>query len=267
MTGNVLNTKKIRLDLAYHGRAFLGWQKQTTGRTVQGELENALSRLFEREVQVFGAGRTDSGAHARQQVCHFDLPGEYPLTQLMKALNGMTHRSLKILSATHAPEDFHARYTPHVKTYCYRIDAAFFPDPFTPDLYYHSPGPLPLRLEAEKFLEAVSGTHDFASFCSAENSTETTVRRIISARLQEEAGDKWIFTLVGNGFLQHMVRIIAGTALMIGRGKLEARTAISALDRGGGRLLLGPTLPARGLCLEKVEYFFSAPSPGERREP
>lgn len=245
---------RIRLDVSFLGRDFQGWQRQPGGRTVQGELEGALLRVFGREVPVTSAGRTDAGVHARHQVCHLDLPRPFPEAGLLRALNALTPRSLRVAAARRVEPDFHARYSPHRKTYRYRFDLADWADPFELDTACHAPGLRPDAARVREFLATVAGTHDFASFCSADNSTRSTVRTLEAAAWEEPAPDKAALVLAGNGFLQHMVRILAGTALEVGRGRLGLDRVREALGRRDGRDLLGPTLPAHGLTLERVEY-------------
>ena len=249
-------TRHIRLDLAFHGQPFKGWQKQPRVPTVQDALEDALAKLFGEKVMVCGAGRTDAGVHARQMVCHFRLPRHFDLHQLLRALNALTPRSIMIYDLKEVSEKFHARHTHHEKTYRYSMNTGPFADPLTLDFCHHDPTPRSMDEAAmKKFVSALVGTHDFACFCSSGNTTKTTQRIITGSELLREEEHGWIFEIRGNGFLQHMVRILAGTLLGIGKGELDANEMIGMLGGVGGRYKAGVTLPAHGLCLEKIRYF------------
>ena len=251
-------TITIRLDLAYHGRNFSGWQIQPDQVSVQGELMKALKVLYKMDLHVIGAGRTDAGVHAEQQVAHFKLPSDAKgpsLTQLSRSLNALTPHELLVLSAEPVCDDFHARFNPHVKTYAYHFDLHDRPHPLLLDRAAH------VRVSSQEldrmqtFCRSLVGTHDFASYCSAQNETETTRRTILKAELIQHHQHHWSFEIQGKGFLQHMVRILAGTLVGIGQGKVTLGIALEALKQGQGfRDQLGITLPAHGLCLMKTEY-------------
>ncbi len=245
---------KVRLDLAYHGSAFSGFQVQPDKLTVQGALEGALATLLAEPVVIYGAGRTDAGVHAKHMVCHFTLPRAFILGDLLRALNALTPKELLIFDAREVPWEFHARYSPHRKFYRYGFDTGRHPDPFDLELRYHAPGPPPDDAVMQGVLLGISGTHDFASFTTSKNSSRTTVRTL-EARLEREDERRFAIVLVGNGFLHNMVRIIAGSVLSAGRGTLRPAVIFGALDRPDARGELGETLPAHGLCLERIEYF------------
>lgn len=242
------------LEVAYSGKPFQGWQIQPDGETVQGQIENALKQLTSSDIRVIGAGRTDSGVHARMQVCHFDLQEKRDNNKLLEALNGLTSKNIQIKKCNRVDDAFHARYSPHLKTYAYYFDTSRYPDPFTLETHYCTRGISMNRKEMKAFLTGLVGTHDFASFCSVQNSTETTVRTIHEAVLNDEEDGKFSMVMVGKGFLQHMVRIIAGTLIEVGTAKKTAKDMLSVLGCKNKREALGPTFPAHGLCLEKTEY-------------
>ena len=264
--------QRIRIDLAYHGAAFCGWQIQPNQRSVQGELMSALKKLYGREVLITGAGRTDAGVHALQQVAHLDLPRENccelshqpidnktcqgpHISLLARALNALTPPEMSVLNVEPVSSDFHARFSPHIKTYAYHFDLHQQPHPLLRDRAWHC---RERDLNHEKmriFCDLIVGTHDFGSFCSIQNSTETTVRTLVGAEMKKSGPSEWVFSVRGKGFLQHMVRILAGTLLGVGMGKIQLEVVGKILSRGSGfREQLGLTLPAHGLWLEKTEY-------------
>ncbi len=247
-------SERIRLDLSYLGSAFFGWQIQPEQVTVQGELQSALEKLYQQPIKCFGAGRTDSGVHARQQVAHFEPPFAMDLTQLQQALNGMTPKPLLILAASHVPEEFHARFSPHEKTYAYRFQMSSWADPLAGEQWLHIGARDPDVGAMKQMASLFKGCHDFASFCSSMNATDTTTRTLLSSELIEDGPDRFIYQVRGKGFLHHMVRILAGCISEAGKKKLDPAQVEAVLGKAGMRDKLGPTLPATGLTLEKIFY-------------
>lgn len=216
----------------------------------------AFAELCPDQPRVIGAGRTDAGVHALEQVAHVDLSNyesRNPETWL-SALNHLTPKRLWVKSIEKVSNDFHARFSPHTKTYQYFFEWCSYPNPFFMDRHYHIKS-RELDLKTMKgFLLKLQGTHDFKNYCSIQNSTETTVRTIINTDLTQTTPHTWCMEFQGKGFLQHMIRIIAGTALHIGVKKISLQTALEALKNDNMRKNLGPTLPAHGLCLKSVIY-------------
>jgi tRNA pseudouridine38-40 synthase len=253
-----IQPQRVRIDCAYHGSVFCGWQIQPEQRSVQGELMAALKKLYGQDIRVIGAGRTDAGVHALQQVAHFDLPHGIkgpPIENLRRALNALTPPELSILELERVEPEFHARFSPHIKTYTYHFDAHDQPHPMLRDRAFHVRERLTNPEAIQSFCELIVGTHDFGSFCSIQNATETTVRTLVSAHFAQNGSHEWVFKVQGKGFLQHMVRILAGTLLGVGHGKISLSQIKTILEQGTGyRDRLGLTLPAQGLWLEKTEY-------------
>jgi tRNA pseudouridine38-40 synthase len=267
--------RNLCLVIAYDGTDFHGWQRQPNAPTVQGCLEEALARITAAEVKLYGSGRTDAGVHARNQVANFKTGCRIPCQNLLKALNDLLPPTVRIKEVRDAAEDFHARYHVRAKVYRYRILQAPICSPFLWRFVEHCPYPLdhgPMG-EAARLLE---GEHDFASFAAAASHEEeehdgaeavseapleestpkpgSTVRTIFSSRLLWRPKlSLLIYDVCGNGFLHHMVRNIVGTLIEVGRGKLAPADVIRILE-ARDRTLAGPTAPARGLCLMKVEY-------------
>lgn len=242
---------RLKMVVAYDGTDFFGFQRQPDRRTVQGVLEEAITRIAGHPVQLVGAGRTDAGVHARGQVCHFDTAHPMPLDRWASVLNRILPRDVVVRSVQEAAPDFHARKDARWKTYRYRIDTRPVPDVFTRRFHLHFP--LPLDVEsmqrAASFLE---GTHDFTSFSSARSPVENRVRTIYRCRVERD-GSLVTMEIVGNGFLYNMVRIIAGTLLEVGRGK-RSWEAIPDIIRSKDRASAGKTLPPEGLTMVEVGY-------------
>jgi len=244
--------KRVRCTIAYDGTNFAGYQIQPNGRTVQGELEDALSRMHKGQVvRVFASGRTDAGVHAHGQVIHFDSPLSIPTNGWMKALNALLPDDIIVKDVSKCGASFHARFSAISKEYRYKVRITPVQDVFTRNYYYHFP--YPLDYEAiQQALNLTIGTHDFTSFCSAKTEIEDRVRTIYEANFTatEETLE---FKFVGNGFLYNMVRILVGTMLEVGQGKIKAND-IPQIIAGKDRSLAGKTAPPHGLYLWRVCY-------------
>ncbi|TYO93814.1 tRNA pseudouridine(38-40) synthase TruA [Desulfallas thermosapovorans] len=246
--------RNIKLTVAYDGTNYHGFQEQRgTGlATIQETLEQCLGRLARRRVQVIGAGRTDSGVHARGQVVNFDASGwPIPVERIPLALNGLLPGDIVVTQAREVEENFHARICARSKTYRYTIWNSGIPSPFH-RLYSCF---WPVSLDAEAMSAActyLEGTHDFKCFQASGATVKTTVRTLYQARVIRE-GPVIHFVFNGDGFLYNMVRIMAGTLLQVGMGKIKPES-IKTLIESRKRALAGPTLPPQGLCLERVEY-------------
>jgi tRNA pseudouridine38-40 synthase len=189
-------------------------------------------------------------------VAHVDLPTSGPPThKLLRSLNALTPDELLITHIEEVPMDFHARFSPHIKTYVYQFDFHDRPHPMLKDRAAHMRLPIvkweEISLTAKNFV----GTHDFGSFCSIQNTSESTVRSVLDSHLDQITEHQLQFVIKGKGFLQHMVRILAGTLIAVGQGTLQREIVLEALKTGEGlREQLGLTLPAHGLHLKSTEY-------------
>ncbi|MBS2967364.1 tRNA pseudouridine(38-40) synthase TruA [Metabacillus sp. KIGAM252] len=243
---------RIKMIIAYDGTDFNGYQIQPDARTVQEELEGALSKLHKgAKIKVSASGRTDAKVHAKGQVIHFDTPLSIPMEKWPKALNAMLAKDVRVLEASEAPESFHARFDACGKEYRYVIDRSSVQDVFLRNYAYHYPHPLnieAMKLASRHFL----GTHDFTAFCSAKTEVEDRVRTIESIEFNEE-GDKLTMSIKGSGFLYNMVRIITGTLLNAGTGMTQPEE-ISDMIFSRDRTKTGKTAPGHGLYLFKVFY-------------
>lgn len=244
---------RIRLDISYDGTDYGGFQTQKNAPTIQNELEKALAVIYKQPLRITGAGRTDAGVHARGQAAHFDAPFKIPAARLPAALNALLPPDIVVFQAAEVAPDFHARFSAKRKIYSYTLDRAPYPQVMRRRYAFHFPGPLngqALR-EAARLLE---GTHVFRAFAAAGSSTESTVRTLYRVAVKGSLEEKLlVFTFEGSGFLYRMVRLLTGSLLRVGRGKLEPG-AIAAALQGREPEAAGPTAPPQGLCLEKVFY-------------
>lgn len=246
-----------RFVVSYDGTKYNGWQKQgNTSNTIQEKLENMFSKLLSEEIEVHGAGRTDAGVHALAQVFHIhcqnDLFEGKSETQCISMINGYLPVDIRISHMEACDLRFHARLNAKSKTYRYTIDNSFVGNVFNRNYVYH----LPEKLDIEAMKRAASfliGEHDFKSFTSNKKMKKSSVRTIYDIKILEKPEDLIVFIYEGSGFLYNMVRIITGTLIEVGRGKLAADEVPSIIS-GQDRELAGPMAPASGLAMVEVEY-------------
>ena len=244
--------RNIKLVIEYDGRKFGGWQKQPNKLNIQGEIENAIEELTGEKVNLIASGRTDSGVHAFGQVANFKIQNEkIPIEKFAVALNSKLKNSIRIQLAEEVDERFHSRYSVHSKTYKYVINNSKYGSSIFREFEYHFPIKLDVK-EMQKAIKYFEGEHDFKAFKSSGTSSKNSVRTIYNANIIYNEPRIEIF-LTGNGFLYNMVRIISGTLLDVGTGKINAND-IPKIIESGDRKQAGKTLPAHGLYLMKVEY-------------
>ena len=247
----------FKLLIQYDGTDFHGWQVQDGQRTVQGELERTLSLLEDAEVKVVGSGRTDTGVHAEGQVANVRLNREFPPDRLRIAINGNIWRDIRVMSATQAADDFHARFSAKTKHYIYRVVNAPVMSPFWLRFAHHEGRFLDVG-KMNETARVFLGEHDWTAFSAARSDVENRVRTIKSFTVESfwdaRANSSVIeFRISANGFLRYMVRSIVGTLLEVGRGEKDFDTILTAIV-SGDRDLSGKTAPANGLTLFKVDY-------------
>lgn len=229
----------------------IGWQKQPNKLNIQGEIERAIYNITKEEVDLIGSGRTDAGVHALGQVANFKTNSEISIEKLPLAINSQLKNSIVIKEAEEVDERFHSRYNAKHKTYRYIINNSKCGTAIYRNLEYS----YPFKLDAEKMKQAskyFEGEHDFKAFKSSGTSSKNSVRTIYKAIVKQE-GEKIIIELTGNGFLYNMVRIISGTLLDVGLGKIRAEE-IPEMIESKDRQRAGKTLPAHGLYLVEVKY-------------
>ena len=244
-------SKRILLTIEYDGSAYCGWQRQLNGPSVQQKVEEALFKVTGERVGITGASRTDAGVHALGQRAHFDMESAIPADKLPFALNTRLPRDIRVTAGQEVDEHFHARFDAAGKEYGYLIYNRRHPSALLRDLSAHVS--VPLDVEAmERACRHLPGTHDFAAFQAAGGTAKTTIRRIDSVSVGRQ-GDEIRLVIYGTAFLYNMVRIIAGTLIYVGQGRLPEDVFARAIETGD-RLQLGPTAPPQGLCLNRVDY-------------
>ncbi len=243
--------RNLRLDICYDGTRYRGWQRLSgTDNTVQGKIEQALSRILGEEVEISGSGRTDAGAHAKLQVANFHCQSQLSCDEILASLRRYLPEDIGIYSCCEAPPRFHARLNCRAKTYRYRVWNSEKPCVFEKRYVYAMPGVLDVQAmqrAARHFL----GEHDFSAFCANKKMKKSTIRRIDSLEIQKD-GEELVFTVTGNGFLYNMVRILVGTLIEVGQGKRSPEHIPAQF--GAKREEAGCLVPAQGLCLTEVMY-------------
>lgn len=242
---------RIKLTIEYDGTAYAGWQRQENALAVQQVIEEALTKLTRARVVIAGASRTDAGVHALGQTAHFDTESRIPPDKYAFALNTMLPADIRIRKSEAVSDAFHARFSNKGKRYRYLI----YQSPHAGALNRNTHAHVIYPLDDEKMrreLTALIGTHDFAAFAASGSVVKDTVRTIYSASLTRR-GDELELLVEGSGFLYNMVRIIAGTLISVGAGRLEEGAFARAIQ-SGNRLDLGVTAPAHGLTLMEVYY-------------
>jgi tRNA pseudouridine38-40 synthase len=244
--------RNIRLVLEYDGTDLSGWQRQENAPTVQQHLEEALEAMVLRPVRVTGASRTDAGVHARGQVANFVTESEIPLYGFRRGLNGALPPSIAVVDIGEAPAEFNARFSSRGKHYCYSILAREDRSPMASRFVWHRPHSLDASAMRAAAVHLV-GEHDFAGFRATGCQAQTTRRTVAGVDVEVLAGGRVDVHVRGNGFLRNMVRILAGTLVAVGEGRLQA-DEIPAIIASRDRDRAGQTAPARGLCLVEVTY-------------
>lgn len=244
--------RNILLTIQYDGTAYCGWQRQPDVRTVQGEVEKVLAKLCAMPVRVEGSGRTDGGVHALGQRATFHGVFSIPTERIAFAGSNLLPSDIRITEAMEVPRGFHARFSAKAKKYIYRIVNSSHKDPFRRNYVYFVPGELDEEAMRKAALKIV-GMHDFKCFEAASSDPkEDTVRTVYSLELSRNE-DEIKLEIVGSGFLYNMVRIITGTLLDVGAGKISAED-IPRIIEEKDRTLAGHTAPPQGLYLAEVYY-------------
>lgn len=244
--------RNIRIKITYEGTRYQGWQKQeTSDNTIQGKFEKLLSRMCEEDITVQGSGRTDAGVHALGQIVNFHTSCEMDLQDMLQYMNQYLPEDIAVVEIAEVSERFHSRLNAKGKRYSYRVWNSSIPNVFW-RRYAHT---VEDKLDMEAMKVAASyllGEHDFKAFTSTKKGKKSTVRRIDGIEITKD-GDMITFTFIGNGFLYHMIRILVGTLLEVGRGQ-RSSDSIPAILASMNRENAGELVPGKGLVLEEVFY-------------
>ena len=244
--------RNIKLVIEYDGKEFNGWQKQPDKLNIQGTIEKSIEAITGEQVDLTASGRTDRGVHALGQVANFKTNSNIPIEKMAIAINSNLKKSIRILSAEEVDDKFHSRLTCKRKTYRYIINNSEYGTAIYRNLETH----IPLKLDVEKMKKAVKffeGEHDFKAFRASGTSSKSSVRTIYNAEVKQMPDERIFIELTGNGFLYNMVRIIAGTLVEVGIGKIQP-SEIENIIKSKNREMAGKTLSPQGLYLVKVEY-------------
>jgi tRNA pseudouridine38-40 synthase len=240
--------RNIRLELEYDGTDFRGWQRQPAARTVQGTLELAIATMLRHPATVWGCARTDAGVHAMGYVANFHTELDVTTDRLVSGLNGCLPEDIAVTAAREAPEDFHARFSARARRYTYRIATA----PTAVWRHYTTPSRHALDTGAmETAARHFLGEHDFTSFTALANEAKPVC--VVSDAVVSREPAIITFTVESNRFLYHMVRVMAGTLMEVGRGRIDPERMPEILGKRDRRAA-GPTAPASGLMLVAVRY-------------
>ena len=244
-----------KITIEYDGRDYCGWQVQENMRTIQGSIEDAICKFCQQDIQIYGAGRTDAGVHARGQVAHFDLDyGDRPMDgfRLAKAINAhLIPVPISILKAEEVDSEFHARFHAVRKFYTYRIINRRMPIALDQGRAWHVKTELDVAA-MQAAAQVLVGEHDFTSFRDSNCQAKSPIRTLDALEV-EANGEEILIHAQGRSFLHHQVRNMAGTLSLVGEGKWtkeDVKAALDACDRTKG----GPTAPAEGLYLMRIDY-------------
>jgi len=246
--------RNFKITFEYDGVGFCGWQTQAQGeRTVQGEMEAVLLKVFKQPIRVIASGRTDSGVHARSQVISFKADTRMKPLEIQRALNSRLPADITVHEVRQVKSDFHAQYSVKEKTYRYTVLNRKYRSAFLRDRVYFYPYPLNIS-NMRKAAKYLIGSHDFKSFQAydprrAQRQTKRTIKKIAI----KKEGDLIHIDVTADGFLYKMVRNIAGTLLAIGSGQLPLGDMPKIL-KAKNRQMAWDTAPAEGLCLMAVKY-------------
>lgn len=242
---------RYKLLVSYDGSQFNGYQRQDTGRTIQGEIEKTIKKIANEKVTVHASGRTDAGVHAKGQVIHFDVELNISSFDMKRALNSALPDDIFVRICTRVGNDFHSRYDAKSKEYEYLISTGEYNPLLRNYVFQYCE-----ELNVDKMREAaeyIVGEHDFTSFATGVSSESKDCVRTVHSLVITEMGTRVSIKIKGTGFLRHMVRCIAGTLINVGNGKIEPADVKVILDKKD-RSAAGPNADSCGLYLSKVNY-------------
>lgn len=244
--------RNIKLEIQYDGSKYRGWQKLgDSDKTIQGKLEHVLSEMTKEKVELIGSGRTDAGVHAYKQVANFHTKSDLKVAEMLDYLYKYLPEDIVVTDASEVDKMFHSRHHVKGKKYLYRIWNSKRHNPFMRKHCTHIPEPLDIRL-MRNAAEHLVGRHDFSSFTTLKSKNKSKEREIFSIDIEKE-NELMNIVFYGNGFLYNMVRIMSGTLIEVGAGRISPDSIPKILSKKD-RSLAGPTAPSTGLILYDVEY-------------
>lgn len=243
--------RNIKITLEYEGTNYAGWQRQKNAVTIEGKLEQALYKITGRKTEVIGAGRTDAGVHSKGYVANFITESNIPVQDFCRAINSQLPEDIIILKSEEVDMSFHARYMSKGKKYSYTINNSKQCHAIGRQYVFN----YPYKINLEAMQQASSfliGKQDFAAFRNMGSSVISTVRTISNIKITCK-NEIVVFEITADGFLYNMVRIIVGTLLQVGRGKLKPQD-METIIKSKDRTKAGQSVPSKGLCLEELYY-------------
>lgn len=245
---------RVKLIIEYDGTNYVGWQKQRNGRSIQEEIEQCIEQILKKKIDIFVAGRTDSGVHALSQVAHFDIDNELNLEKFTSSLNFFLNKSknaISIIGSCKVSSSFHSRFSAKSRTYLYKVLNRKSPSPILKRRSWFVPYPLNIKSlrNAKTFLE---GKHDFNSFRSSQCQAKNSIRKIDTINITKK-NQEIHFSFTAKSFLHSQVRIIVGSLINVGRGFWKEHKILEILKKKN-RTAAGPTAPPEGLYLQNIKY-------------
>ena len=244
--------RNIKLTIEYDGTNYFGWQKQALGKTVQEEIENGLQNITGENIALQGSGRTDSGVHALAQVANFKTESRIEPKEFQMGLNSILPKDITIIDSEEADADFHAQFSAKSKTYTYKIYNSPHPSALLRKRAWFVPYKLNI-VNMHKSAETLLGEHDFKAFAQSGVEVKTTVRTVLSAKIKVEHNNIILFNIEATGFLKRMVRLIIGTMVQVGKGRINHLDFTGILNTGEKNKFVYAA-PPQGLYLKEVKY-------------
>ena len=244
--------RNIKITIEYDGTKYSGWQTQKNGQGIQDLITNAIHQVTNKTIKLNGSGRTDAGVHAIGQSANFKTDCSIPVNKIPEAINKYLPKDIVIKEAKEVDNEFHARYSVKGKKYMYIVNNSKYRSALNNSHEYHFNKQLDYK-SMKKAAEYFEGTHDFSGFMASGSSVKDTIRTIEKVQIKRREDDRIIFNFTGNGFLYNMVRIMVGTLLDVGIGKIKAEE-IPNIIKSKDRTKAGKTVPAQGLYLVEVYY-------------
>ena len=244
--------RNIKLVIEYDGTDYAGWQRQPDDRTIQESVETALGQITGENIVVYGSGRTDSGVHAMGQVANFNTDSKITAEEFQKGLNSILPKDIVILESSEADSDFHAQFSSKSKVYIYKVLNRSYGSALLRNRMWQVPYPLSID-NMNEAAQTLLGEHDFCAFAQAGAEVKSTVRTVACAEFKNSGDDMLEFTIEADGFLKRMVRLIVGTLVQVGKGRLSPGEFAEILKSGDKNKFV-IAAPPHGLYLKEVKH-------------